>query len=48
MDDRTRELAIFELLLSLNKGDSGYKSDRVTTAIEQYEELVAKGIIKEK
>lgn len=44
---KSREDIIYELLLSLNQGNSGYINNRVQYAIEQYEELVSKGIIKE-
>lgn len=51
--NKTKEEIIFELVLSLNRGDSGYiwngnKADeRINTAIAQYESLVEKGIVKE-
>lgn len=44
---KTKEEIIYEILLSLNKGGRGYVEDRVEDAIEQYEELVEEGIIKE-
>lgn len=44
----TKEELILELLLSLNKGNSGYITDRVSHVIFQYEKLVEAGIIKEK
>lgn len=45
MDTKTK--TIIELVCSLNAGDSGYINDRVYYAIEQYEQLVKKGIIVE-
>ena len=42
-----KEEIILQLVCSLNAGDSGYINDRVRYAIEQYEQLVKKGIIKE-
>ena len=52
--NKTKEEIIFELVLSLNKGDSGYAtgygsddSPRVENAIIQYNALVKAGIIKE-
>ena len=42
-----KEDIIFELLLSLNRGNSGYAVERVDTAIRQYKQLVEKGIIDE-
>lgn len=44
---KTREEIIYELLLSLNNGNSGYINSRVEYAIEQYEKLVEENIIKE-
>lgn len=44
--DKTREQLIFELVLSLNNGNTGYTNDRVKTAICQFEQLVGEGIIK--
>ena len=43
----TKEEIILQLVCSLNAGDSGYINDRVHYAIEQYERLVKKSIIKE-
>ena len=43
----TKAKIILDLVLSLNAGDSYYVDQRVNVAIEQYEELVKKGIIKE-
>lgn len=43
----TKVQIIVELLKSLNAGNSGYPQDRVRYAIEQYHELVKKGIVKE-
>ena len=37
--NKTKEEIIFELLLSLNKGDGGYIEDRVDHAIKQYKQL---------
>ena len=45
---KTKEEIIYELLLSLNNGDSGYIDRRVDYAIQQYEQLVKAGIIKER
>ena len=52
--NKTKEEIIFELVLSLNQGDSGYAtgygssdSPRVNSAIIQYNALVKAGIIKE-
>lgn len=51
---KTKEEIIYELVLSLNKGDSHYcldaagASPRITLAIEQYKALKNKGIIIEK
>lgn len=47
---KTKEEIIFELVKSLNMGDSYYvreDGDRVTMAEEQYEKMVKKGIIVE-
>lgn len=50
---KTKEEIIFELVLSLNKGDSGYlwsgdkATPRVNAALAQYEALVEKGVIRE-
>lgn len=43
----TKEEIILQLVLSLNRGDSGSPYDRVGYAINQYERLVAYGIIRE-
>lgn len=43
----TKEEIILKLVCSLNAGDSYYVDQRVNVAIEQYEKLVKKGIIKE-
>lgn len=43
----TKEEIILQLVLSLNRGDSGGAYDRVNIAINQYEKLVGRGIIKE-
>ncbi len=45
--NKTKEEIIFELLLSLNKGDCRYAEDRVGIALSQYEDLVEEDIIKE-
>lgn len=42
---KTKEEIIYELVLSLNKGNYGW--DRVETAISQYNKLVQLGIIEE-
>ena len=44
---KTREDIIYELLISLNQGNSGDINHRIQYAIEQYEELVSEDIIKE-
>jgi peroxiredoxin len=44
---KTKVEIILELVLSLNAGGFGYFSKRVDFAIEQYNMLVEKGIIKE-
>ena len=43
----TKEEIILQLVLSLNRGDSGGAYDRVNIAVNQYEKMVARGIIKE-
>ena len=43
----TKEETILQLVLSLNRGDTGGVYDRVSFAIAQYDRLVAAGIIKE-
>ena len=43
----TKANIILNLVLSLNRGDCGTIADRPYYAIEQYERLVKKGIIKE-
>lgn len=43
---KTKEEIIYELLLSLNRGNSGCASDRVHEAINQYQKLVRAEIIK--
>jgi len=45
--NKTREGIIYELLLSLNQGNSGDASMRVEVATTQYELLIGKGLIKE-
>lgn len=47
---KTKEQIIYELVISLNQGDSYYCSgnnDRINIAIMQYEKLVNEGVIKE-
>ena len=39
ISNKTKEEIIFELLLSLNRRDSGYIVDRVNHAIKQYQQL---------
>ena len=43
----TKAKIILDLVLSLNKGNSGYIDERVRYAIEQYDKLVRAGIIVE-
>lgn len=43
----TKEEIILQLVLSLNRGNSGGAYDRVGFAVRQYEQLVDRGIIKE-
>ena len=43
----TKEEIILQLVLSLNRGNSGGAYDGVSIAISQYNKLVAYGIIKE-
>lgn len=45
--NKTKEKIIFEILLSLNNGDVGYRDaeSRVQLAKEQYDELVKQGIV---
>lgn len=45
--NKTKEEIIYELLLSLNHGCDGYSARRVDYAIEQYEQLIQKGIVRE-
>jgi hypothetical protein len=45
--NKTREEIIYELVLSLNKGDSYYAMQRIDFAIDQYNQLVKNGIVKE-
>ena len=51
--NRTKEEIIFELLISINQGNSDYArrdgkaTPRIKLAIDQYIELVANGVIKE-
>ena len=44
---KTKEEIIYEILLSLNNGNSGYIDERVKYDIKQYEQLVEQKIIKE-
>lgn len=44
---KTKEEIIFEILLSMNKGNVSYYGSRVCEAINQYHELVESGIIVE-
>ena len=43
----TKEEIILQLVLSLNRGNSGGAYDRVGFAVRQYEQLVERGIVKE-
>ena len=43
----TKADIILDLVMSLNRGDSGGVYDRVKFAIRQYEALVEHGILKE-
>ena len=43
----SKEELIIQLLISLNKGDSGYINERVRYAIEQYDKLVKEKILPE-
>ncbi len=45
--NKTREEIIYELVLSLNKGDSYYAAQRIDLAIEQYNALVKNKIVTE-
>lgn len=44
---KTKEEIVYEILLNLNRGNSGCIDSRVKYAIEQYNLLVEQGIIKE-
>lgn len=44
---KTKEEIIFEIVLSMNKGNIKYYGSRVCEAIDQYDELVRRGIIVE-
>ena len=44
---KTREEIIFEILLSLNKGNSECVDYRVSNAIRQYNQLVKNGFVVE-
>ena len=45
--NKTKEEIIYELLISLNQGNSGGASTRVDVARKQYELLLEEGVIKE-
>lgn len=45
--NKTKEEIIYEILLSLNKGDTYDVEDRVMLARHQYKQLVEDGIIVE-
>lgn len=45
--NKTREEIIYELLLSLNNGNTCYVNDRVKLAINQYDSLIENKIITE-
>ena len=45
---KTKAEIILDILLSINKGDTSYNYSRVNEAINQYDELVKRGIIIEK
>lgn len=45
--NKEKEEIIYELLLSLNNGDSCYASERVEIAMAQYDTLVKNNIITE-
>ena len=45
--NKEKEEIIYELLLSLNKGNSCYASERVEVAISQYNALIENKIITE-
>lgn len=44
---KEKEEIIYELLLSLNNGNTCYVNDRVKLAISQYDELVENSVITE-
>ncbi len=44
---KTKAEVILDLVLSMNKGNSGYSNDRVADACYQYQQLVRAGIIEE-
>ena len=44
---KTKADVILELVMSLNKGNSGYVDERARYAREQYDALVKNGIIEE-
>ena len=44
---KTKAEVILDLIMSLNKGNSGYVDERVRYACEQYNTLVKNGIIEE-
>ena len=45
--NKEREEVIYELLLSLNNGNTGHSSARVELAINQYNDLIKNNIITE-
>lgn len=44
---KTKAEVILDLVISLNRGNSGYIGERVRYATEQYSKLVESGVIKE-
>lgn len=44
--NKTKDQIIYELLLSLNEGNCGYVDSRVDYAVQQYEQLRKKGIVR--
>ena len=45
--NKSKEQIIYELLISMNNGNNACYDDRLQYAIEQYEQLVEKGIVVE-
>lgn len=45
--NKTKEEIIYELLLSLNNGNTGCADNRVEFAIAQYDSLIKNGIVNE-